>query len=68
MEIGISISQHNYVLDLLKKIVMLSCNPVDTSMDGNYKIGMKKDSLPVDKGRYCYLYVNLFTYLILVLI
>lgn len=50
--LGISISQRKYVLDLLKETGMLGCRPVETPMDPNIKIGMKKDCPQVDKGRY----------------
>ena len=31
---------------------MLGCKPADTPMESTYKIGLKEDSPPVDKGRY----------------
>lgn len=49
---GISISQRKYVLDLLNETGMLGSKPIDTPMDPNMKIGMKRNSLHVDKGKY----------------
>lgn len=51
-KMGIAVTQRKYTLDLLKETGMLGCKPVDTPMDPYKKIGMEKDSLPVDKGRY----------------
>ena len=31
---------------------MLGCKLADTPMESTYKIGLKEDSPPVDKGRY----------------
>lgn len=50
--IGISISQQKYVLDTLKENNMFGSKQVDTPLDLNIKIGMKKKCPPVDKGRY----------------
>ena len=47
---GISISQWNYVLDLLRDIGMMGWKPVDTPMDANVKLDMKENDEPVDKG------------------
>ena len=49
---GIFVSQRKYVLDLLNKTGMLRCKPTDTPMDSTKKIGIEKDSAPIDKGRY----------------
>ncbi|KAK3023240.1 hypothetical protein RJ639_043352 [Escallonia herrerae] len=49
---GISVSQRKYTLDLLKETRMLGCKPADTPMDPFNKVGLKKDSATVDKGRY----------------
>ena len=49
-KIGIFVSQHKYVLDLLKKTGMLGCKPDLTLMDSNKKIGTGKDSTPVERG------------------
>ncbi|KAL6335916.1 hypothetical protein AAG906_003541 [Vitis piasezkii] len=46
---GISISQHEYVLNLLKETRMLGCKPADTPMDLTITLGIKDDSAPVDK-------------------
>ena len=46
------VSQHKYILDVLKETGMLGCKPIDTSMESNYKIGLKEDSLLVGIGRY----------------
>ena len=49
---GISISQHEYVLNLLKETGMLGCKLEDTPMDLTITLGIKDDSAPVDKGQY----------------
>ncbi|KAK2991196.1 hypothetical protein RJ640_027168 [Escallonia rubra] len=49
---GISVSQRKYTIDLLKETGMLGCKPSDTPMDPFNKVGLKKDSDAVDKGRY----------------
>lgn len=50
--LGISISQRKHVLDLLNETCMLGCKPSDPPMDPNIKLGVRKDSPPVDKGRF----------------
>lgn len=50
--IGISVSQRKYVIDLLKETGMIGCKPVDTPMDANLELGDLKDSIPVERGRY----------------
>ena len=37
-KMGIAISQHKYVLDLLKQTMMLGCKPIDTPMDYTTKL------------------------------
>ncbi|RVW39753.1 Copia protein [Vitis vinifera] len=49
---GIVVSQRKYILDLLKKTGMLGCKPIDTPMDSQKKLGIEKESTPVDRGRY----------------
>ena len=49
---GISVSQRRYTLDLLEETGMLGYKPSDTLMDPFNKIGTKRDSDLVDKGRY----------------
>ena len=51
-KMGIVVSQHKYILDLLKETRMLGCKPTNTPMDYTTKLGMVKGSAPVDKGRY----------------
>lgn len=36
--IGVSISQRKYVINLLKETEMICCKPVDTLMDSNLKL------------------------------
>ncbi|RVW69137.1 Retrovirus-related Pol polyprotein from transposon RE1 [Vitis vinifera] len=52
---GIVVSQRKYILDLLKKTGMLGCKPIDTPMDSQKKLGIEKESTPVDRGRYQWL-------------
>ncbi|RVW12470.1 Retrovirus-related Pol polyprotein from transposon RE1 [Vitis vinifera] len=49
---GIIVSQRKYILDLLKETGMLGCKPIDTLMDSQQKLGIEKESTPVDRGRY----------------
>ncbi|KAI9195028.1 hypothetical protein LWI28_010959 [Acer negundo] len=49
---GIAVSQHKYVLDLLKETGMEDCKPVDTPIDYTMKLGSVEGSAPVDKGRF----------------
>ena len=49
---GIAVSQHKYVLDLLKETRMLGCKPTNTPMNYTTKLGTVKGSALVDKGRY----------------
>ena len=48
----IFVSQHKYVLDLLKEIDMLGCKPANTPMDPTKTIGSRKESVPMDNERY----------------
>ncbi|RVX06515.1 Retrovirus-related Pol polyprotein from transposon RE1 [Vitis vinifera] len=48
----IVVSQRKYILDLLKETGMLGCKPIDTPMDSQKKLGIEKESTPVDRGRY----------------
>ncbi|RVW35799.1 Retrovirus-related Pol polyprotein from transposon RE2 [Vitis vinifera] len=47
---GIVVSQRKYILDLLKETGMLGCKPIDTPMDSQKKLGIEKESTPVDRG------------------
>ncbi|RVW94161.1 Retrovirus-related Pol polyprotein from transposon RE1 [Vitis vinifera] len=49
---GIVVSQRKCILDLLKETGMLGCKPIDTSMDSQKKLGIEKESTPVDRERY----------------
>ncbi|RVW98707.1 Copia protein [Vitis vinifera] len=49
---GIVVSQRKYILDLLKETGMLGYKPIDTPMDSQKKLGIEKESTPVDRGRY----------------
>ncbi|RVW85510.1 Retrovirus-related Pol polyprotein from transposon RE1 [Vitis vinifera] len=49
---GIVVSQRKYILDFLKETCMLGCKPIDTPMDSQKKLGIEKESTPVDRGRY----------------
>ncbi|RVW33894.1 Retrovirus-related Pol polyprotein from transposon RE1 [Vitis vinifera] len=49
---GIVVSQRKYILDLLKETGMLGCKPIETPMDSQKKLGIEKESTPVDRGRY----------------
>ena len=51
-KVGISVSQKNYTLDLLKETRMLGCGLVDTPMDANFKLGNGEDSTIVATGNY----------------
>ncbi|XP_016719155.1 uncharacterized mitochondrial protein AtMg00810-like [Gossypium hirsutum] len=54
-KIGISISQRNYILDLLSEVGMLGCKPAKTPMEFNLKLGTDEDGKEVDRGRYQHL-------------
>ncbi|RVX06246.1 Copia protein [Vitis vinifera] len=49
---GIVVSQRKYILDLLKETGMLGCKPIDTPMDSQKKLGIEKESTPIDRRRY----------------
>lgn len=49
---GILVSQWKYVLDLLMEISMLGFKLAETPIKVNGKLGMKEDSLLVEKIRY----------------
>lgn len=49
---GIFVFQCKHVLDLLKDTRMLGCKSANTTIESNYKIGLKNDCASVDKGRY----------------
>ena len=46
---GISASQRNYVLDLLRETDMSGCKPIETPMDPNTKLMPQIDKLVADK-------------------
>ena len=49
---GIFLSQRKYNLDLLSKIGMLECKPVNTPIEHNHKLFECLSASPTDKGRY----------------
>ncbi|XP_034687534.1 uncharacterized mitochondrial protein AtMg00810-like, partial [Vitis riparia] len=49
---GSMVKNQKYILDLLKETGMLGCKPIDTPMDSQKKLGIEKESTPVDRGRY----------------
>ena len=52
---GIVVSQRKYILDSLKETEMLWCKPIDTLMESKYKMGLKRDSHPIDIEKYQWL-------------
>ncbi|KAJ9550705.1 hypothetical protein OSB04_014750 [Centaurea solstitialis] len=48
---GISITQHKYIIDLLKETGMIGCKPISTPIDSNVKLNAYDGEL-VEKGRY----------------
>lgn len=46
---GIFISQHKYILGLLKERGMFGCKPVGTLVDVNVKLGKGEEDTPVNK-------------------
>nr|GEW70536.1 hypothetical protein [Tanacetum cinerariifolium] len=48
----IFINQSNYVLEILKKCGMESCDPVGTPMEIKYKLDLDKNGTPVDATKY----------------
>nr|GEZ08537.1 hypothetical protein [Tanacetum cinerariifolium] len=49
---GIFINQSNYVLEILKKYGMESCNPVGTPMEIKDKLDLDQNGTPVDATKY----------------
>jgi hypothetical protein len=49
---GIFLSQRKYVLDILTKVGMLKCKPVETHVIQNQKLGSNLDQSPTNKERY----------------
>nr|GEY46979.1 hypothetical protein [Tanacetum cinerariifolium] len=49
---GIFINQSNYVLEILKKYGMKSCDPVGTSMEIKDKLDLDQNGTPVDATKY----------------
>nr|GEY28060.1 retrotransposon protein, putative, unclassified [Tanacetum cinerariifolium] len=49
---GIFINQSNYVLEILKKYGMESCDPVGTPMEIKYKLDLDQNETPVDATIY----------------
>ena len=49
---GIFLSQHKYVLDLLKETGMLGCKPVETPIVEKHHLCLDPEQKLVDKGRY----------------
>ncbi|GJR07748.1 retrovirus-related pol polyprotein from transposon TNT 1-94, partial [Tanacetum coccineum] len=50
---GIFINQSNYVLEILKKYGMETCDPVRTPMEIKYKLDLDKNGTLVDATKYC---------------
>ncbi|CAA6662191.1 unnamed protein product [Spirodela intermedia] len=53
--LGIFLSQHKYILDLLQETGKLECKPADTPIDPDLSSGESKDSDQVDKSSYQHL-------------
>ncbi|KAK3010563.1 hypothetical protein RJ639_012196 [Escallonia herrerae] len=49
---GISLSQREYVLDLLTETGMLACKSVENPIEMNHRLGNFPDQAPTDMGRY----------------
>nr|GFC45131.1 uncharacterized mitochondrial protein AtMg00810-like [Tanacetum cinerariifolium] len=49
---GIFINQSKYVLEILKKYAMESCDPVDTPMEIKDKLDLDQNGTPVDAMKY----------------
>ena len=49
---GIFISQHKYIMDLLKETKMNHCKPSAVPIDPNIKLGLCEEEPPVDKGQF----------------
>nr|GEX81023.1 retrovirus-related Pol polyprotein from transposon TNT 1-94 [Tanacetum cinerariifolium] len=50
---GIFINQSNYVLEILKKYGIESCDPVGTPMEIKDKLDLDQNGTPVDATKYC---------------
>nr|GEX37851.1 uncharacterized mitochondrial protein AtMg00810-like [Tanacetum cinerariifolium] len=50
---GIFINQSKYVLEILKKYRMESCDPVGTPMEIKDKLDLDQNGTPVDATKYC---------------
>ncbi|GJW82074.1 hypothetical protein Tco_0146049 [Tanacetum coccineum] len=51
---GIFKNQSNYVLEILKKYGMETCDPVGTQMEIKYKVDLDKNGTLVDATKYRY--------------
>ncbi|GJU06656.1 retrovirus-related pol polyprotein from transposon TNT 1-94 [Tanacetum coccineum] len=65
---GIFINQSNYVLEILKKYGMESCDPVGTPMEIKDKLDLDQNGSPVDATKYrsmigALMYLTIFRYL-----
>jgi Reverse transcriptase (RNA-dependent DNA polymerase) len=49
---GITLSQRQYILDLLAETGMLECTPAETPMVQSVKLSNKQDQIPTNKERY----------------
>ncbi|GKA13068.1 retrovirus-related pol polyprotein from transposon TNT 1-94 [Tanacetum coccineum] len=49
---GIFINQSNYVLEILKKYGMETCDPIGTPMENKYKLDLDKNGTLVDATKY----------------
>ena len=47
---GIFVSQHKYILDLLKETGKLGCKPIETPIEANHKLGEALEDKGVDRG------------------
>jgi len=50
--IGILLSQHKYALDIIQRVHLASCKPVDTPLSTSSKLGIVPSSLHSDPTRY----------------
>nr|GFB88766.1 copia protein [Tanacetum cinerariifolium] len=50
--LGLQVNQSNYVLEILKKYGMESCDPVDTPMEIKDKLDLDQNGTPVDTTKY----------------
>lgn len=48
---GIFLSQRKYTFDLLEETSMLTCQPIDTPLDGGLQLYVETNQDPVDKQR-----------------